>query len=743
MSEPLNPAQRDPLLDVFIFETVQLLEQLEQLVLDAENQGNYESSINEVFRIMHTIKGSAAMMRFDNLSSLAHAIEDLFFYLREEKPELVDYHRLCDLILAGSDFIKTEIAKIQETGETSASPERLLTVIQEHLAGLKKANPRPEKSSAAASNPVPEIPEPAPPIFDSDGPVSTPPPLAAGGPGAPEAGDDNNLQLYKVHLFFESGAEMEDIRAFAVIHELQNLARDISFYPEDIATGNGRSCRVIREAGFKILFRSDRTREELRNFFDRTILLKEYRLSEAMVEDIPGFFGELQTVTQPSPQADPAAQSSSRAEPAAPNPPVSTGAKIQPEKTQSRDGELTAINQKMISVNVAKLDNLMDLVGELVIAEAMVTRNPELEGLHLDNFFKAARQLRKIASDLQDVVMAIRMVPLTSTFQKMNRLVRDMGRSLQKEVKLEISGAETEVDKNIIEHLNDPLMHLIRNSVDHGIEPAAERVAKGKPETGTITLEAKNTNGEVWIMVRDDGRGLDRAKILAKAKAQGLLQKPESELSDKEIDSLIFLPGFSTNDRVTEYSGRGVGMDVVMKNIQAIGGSVLVDSNPGMGITITLKIPLTLAIIDGMTIKVGKSRYTVPTVAIIESMKIKEENLIIDPDGNEMLMVRGECYPVLRLNRFFRVETTVNRIEDGIIIMVENEGKNLCLFADALLGEQQVVVKAMPAYIKKVRGISGCTLLGDGSISLILDIAELINLLNSGIALRGSNPTGK
>ena len=393
----------------------------------------------------------------------------------------------------------------------------------------------------------------------------------------------------------------------------------------------------------------------------------------------------------------------------------------------NKDIQATSTQQSIISVNVAKMDKLMDLVGEMVIAEAMVIQNPDLIGLELSNFHKAARQLYKITDELQDIVMALRLVPISATFQKMNRIVRDMSKKLDKEVTLELIGAETEVDKNIIEHISDPLMHIIRNSIDHGIESQDERKAKGKTEIGTITLEAKNSGGEVWIIVRDNGRGLDKDKLLQKAEEQGLLNKPALEMTDTEVYSLIFKAGFSTKDTVTEFSGRGVGMDVVTKNIEEIRGSVFVDSIQGQGTVISIKIPLTLAIINGMLVQVGKASYIIPTISIRESFKVNNENIISDPDGNEMILVKGECLPIIRLHEMYKIESRITQISEGMIIIVENEKKSVCIFADALIGEQQAVVKALPSYIKRVNGISGCTLLGNGNISLILDIASLIN----------------
>ena len=308
----------------------------------------------------------------------------------------------------------------------------------------------------------------------------------------------------------------------------------------------------------------------------------------------------------------------------------------------------------------------------------------------------------------------------------MTRIVRDMARKLNKQVELEITGEQTEVDKNIIENISDPLMHLIRNAVDHGIEPLQDRLASGKLPVGKIRLEAKNAGGDVWIIVQDDGGGLNREKILAKAVERGLIDGIDNVLTDKQVYAFILHPGFSTKETVTEFSGRGVGMDVVAQNIMAIGGTINVDSVAGKGTAMSIRIPLTLAIIDGMLVKVGQSIYTVPIIAIRESFRLKEQNLITDTDGNEMVMIRGQCYPVLRLYERFRIREGKTNLYEGIMLMLEADGRSICLFVDSLLGQQPVVVKALPGYIKKKQGIAGCTLLGDGSVSLILDVAGLL-----------------
>ena len=312
----------------------------------------------------------------------------------------------------------------------------------------------------------------------------------------------------------------------------------------------------------------------------------------------------------------------------------------------------------------------------------------------------------------------------------MNRIVRDMKKKLGKDVRLTIEGENTEVDKTIVDSISDPIMHIVRNSMDHGIEPTVEeRIAAGKPAEAEIILSATHTGSEVIISVSDDGRGMDPDKILAKAEKNGILTKPASEYSQKEILSLLMLPGFSTNESVTEFSGRGVGMDVVKKNVESVGGIISITSELGQGSCTTLKIPLTMAIVDGMEISVGNSMFTIPIANIRQSFKAPKEDVILDANGNEIIKCMDEFYPIVRVHSLYNIETDVTEIEDGILIWVEASDKSYCLFVDELLGEQQVVVKPLPAFLSyfniKDSGISGCTILGDGNISIILDILNL------------------
>lgn len=675
----------DSMLNLYMYETTQNIEQLEQAVLFNEKANGYTpDTINDIFRIMHTIKGSSAMMTYTSITLAAHTLEDLFYYIREGKPDGLNYSVLSDLVLECIDFIKVELEKIKASDDPDGDPSGLIADVNGFLSSIKECKNSPEPSEKAV--------KPA----ESSQYVSP----ICNGKGA------SDLVCYEAVIWFEEDCEMENVRAFAIVHNLKDIASDFRYLPEDILE-NPESVNVIREQGFRLVLKTPKDRNELHDFFMNTAFVRNLELTELSGNQMSDEFHTTQTMEEAFSNV--------------------------PDQKQT-DNKLTDhknAHQNIISVDVEKLDKMMDLMGEMVIAEAMVTQNPELKSLRLNSFYKAARQLRKITGEMQDMVMAIRMVPLATTFHKMNRIVRDMSRKLGKEIDLKLVGEETKADKNIIEHISDPLMHLVRNSVDHGIELPDVRAVQGKPRVGQIVLEAANIGGDVFITVRDDGKGLNKEKIIRKAKEHGLIRKPVNEMTDKEIYNLIFLPGFSTSDHVTEYSGRGVGMDVVTKNLEAVGGTMSIDSAEGAGMIATLKIPLTLAIINGMNICVGNAKYTLPTASIQRTFRANEQDLITDPDGNEMILVRGECYPVLRLHKLFSLNTAVTDLTKGILLIIEQDEKKRCLFADELLGQQQVVVKALPDYmrnISKAESLAGCTLLGDGSISLILNIGGLINL---------------
>ena len=705
MAEEFNT---EDLLDMYLLENGQLLEKLQETVLEQKDAECFdEDAINEIFRTMHTIKGSSGIMMFDNVTKIAHKLEDIFYYLRESKPDNVPHLELVSHVLDVADFITAEMDKIRDGNDPDGDPTELIDAMDVFLKQIKHEITKVEKELP------PENVYVAPNQFYI-APVAT-----------------SGSRFYQIVITYKSDTQMSNIRAYTAVYALKESAEDIIYFPEDIIS-NETSSDLILKYGFRMLLQAQLSEDEVRKIIDTSSEIENIDIREVAAE---GFFNsdflkpiELDTAAAPKQEKEEKTEEK-QGKDIAPGDYVIQSKEPGKAKQLNKNKQPKASKQSFINVNVEKMDQLMDLIGELVIAEAVVLQNPDLKvpGLELQNFQKAAGQLTKISTDLQDVIMSMRMMPLTTTFQKMNRIVFDASRKLGKDIDLEVVGENTEVDKNIIEHISDPLMHLIRNAVDHGIEMPEERQAAGKPKKGKVTLSAKNEGGKVWITVQDDGFGMDRTKILKKARKNGLLagKNPES-MTDREVYQFITYPGFSTNETVTEFSGRGVGMDVVVKNIQTIGGTLDIDSVPGNGSTMTMKIPLTLAIIDGIVMETAESFFVVETGIVKQFVSVKEDMMIHEPGGEEYVMIRGECYPVIRLNRYLSLSEENTPVEDGMMVLLELEEKMVCLLVDNLIGEQEIVVKPIPKYIKKVRGLSGCTQLGDGSIALILDPASLI-----------------
>jgi two-component system chemotaxis sensor kinase CheA len=392
-----------------------------------------------------------------------------------------------------------------------------------------------------------------------------------------------------------------------------------------------------------------------------------------------------------------------------------------------------------IRVETVKIDKLFDLVGELITIETMVTKNPDLNGLIMPNFVKAANQLNKITRELQEITMSVRMMPLEGLFNKMKRLIRDVSIKLGKKVDLTISGQETEMDKNVIDEISDPLVHILRNSMDHGVETPEVRIASGKSDTGAVHLSARYEGNEILISVKDDGAGINKERVLQKAEEKGLLQVPAEKMTDKEIFTLIFEPGFSTAAQVTDISGRGVGMDVVRKNIEKLRGAIDVESVLHKGTTVTLRIPLTLAIMEALLVNVGVETFALPLMNVSETFRVSSAAVSKTMDGLEMIKVRDEILPVFRIHELYNIKPRFTDLERGIILIVESRSKKFCLFADELIGQQQAVIKGLSEYIGKVPGIIGCMILGDGGIGLILDIEGTLTLAENPLSFNNSN----
>ena len=693
----------DGMLDIFLFESSQLLEKLDELVIEKKDADAFDSDdINEIFRVMHTIKGSSGIMMFENIAKVSHKLEDIFYYIRESQPDNIPHMELVGHVLDVSGFISEELDKIREGEDPDGDESEILSELETFLKMIKN-----EIESDKKKEMPPENVYVAPTQFYIP-PVST-----------------ENSHFYKIHMTYRKDTMMSNVRAYSATYALKEVAEDLLFTPEDILT-NEASADVILKDGFKMLLQAQCSKEEILGMIDSSEVehidiyecsAKEYQLgfdSNDAIIDLSSSVEEIEKKAEET-----------KKEPQ-PGDYVIKSKEVGKAKKLAKN-ESKQPKQTFISINVEKMDMLMDLIGEIVIAEAVVAQNPDLKvpGLELSNFNKATAQLMKITSDLQDVIMSMRMMPLNPTFQKMNRIVFDSARKLGKEIDLVISGENTEVDKNIIENISDPLMHIIRNSVDHGIETKEDRIAAGKDPKGVIKLTAKNEGGKVLIIVEDDGQGLNKEKILAKARKNGLINK-DIEYSDKEIFQFITLPGFSTKEKVTELSGRGVGMDVVVKNIGNVGGSLEIDSVQGKGSTMTLKIPLTLAIITGIVLKIGSATYVVETNAVKEFVRVSEGNIIDNPTGDLAIRIRDEILPIVNLGEKYKVEGYVPDAEKDIIAVLEHEGKKVCIFVSSLVGEQEIVVKPIPDYFKKVQGISGCTQLGDGSVALILDVGGLI-----------------
>ncbi|MCE5279992.1 MAG: chemotaxis protein CheA [Planctomycetaceae bacterium] len=384
--------------------------------------------------------------------------------------------------------------------------------------------------------------------------------------------------------------------------------------------------------------------------------------------------------------------------------------------------------EQSVRINTTRLDSLVDMVGELVIAQSMVSQDPDVNSGRMARLARSVSHAGKIVRELQDLTMSLRLVPLKSTFQKMTRLVRDLAHKSGKTVQLVTEGEETEIDRNMVETLSDPLVHMIRNSVDHGIEPADIRTAAGKNPTGTVTLRAYHAAGNVVIELVDDGKGLDRQRILAKASQAGLVDSSR-ELSDGEVFDLIFHPGLSTADKITDVSGRGVGMDVVKRGVESIRGRIEVASQPGKGTTFTLRLPLTMAIVDAMLLRVGQQRFLIPTVSIEHSFQPRSEGLkTVGGQAGEMVLLRDKLLPLFRLHRLFNVPGAVTDPTAALAIVIEAHGRRCALLADELLGQQQVVIKPLGESLQNIAGVSGGAILGDGRVGIILDASGIWSL---------------
>ncbi|SJW42030.1 chemotaxis protein [Clostridioides difficile] len=703
----IEPSMRQ-MLDMFIFETSLLLEQLDEIMIQIEKEKVFtHNNINETFRIMHTIKGSASMMGLDNISALAHSVEDLFYAIREGKIEVLDNDLLFDLVFQSLDFIRRDIDELQSRGCISSDYSNFIEGIEEYVSTLELSSSMKSKDNANLESTDEKE------VIDSNF----------------EYKEDSDV----VKIIFEQGCMMENVRAFMLVFELRDYCEFIDFYPNDVET-NAESTEYIKSYGFYIQFVAKEDKAIVYKTIEDNLYVKEYiNISKKEIEmkntsNNDAVENKLKDNNKVS-----KSYQNNYTEDEIQEDVLNEKTDMEKDSLSEENEHLPISKQSIMSVNLEKLDLLQNIVGEIVIMESMVVNSVNSTGVDIDNFNKATRQLHKLTDELQDIVMSMRMIQIAGVFQKMHRIVRDMNKKLDKNVELITIGAETEVDKSVIDNLAEPFMHLIRNAMDHAIEPIEERITKGKEEVGKIVLSAENLGGEAVISISDDGRGIMRDKILAKAKEQGLLKHQSNEYTDDEVNSLIMTPGFSTKESITEFSGRGVGMDIVRKSIEKVGGSIEVKSKQDEGTTFTIKIPLTLSIVEGMKFKVGDSLFTLPISSIRRTFKLTDLNQIIT-EGNktELITIYGACIPIIRLHKIYNIQTKVTNLMNGNMIIIENEHKAVCIFVDEIIGNQQVVVKPFPVYFNrfniKNKGLSGCTILGDGSISLIIDADSIIEI---------------
>ncbi|HEY2643880.1 MAG TPA: chemotaxis protein CheA, partial [Galbitalea sp.] len=412
-------------------------------------------------------------------------------------------------------------------------------------------------------------------------------------------------------------------------------------------------------------------------------------------------------------------------EPAAP---VATPPTLTAVKDTKPDASIGAVGDSgSIRVSVEKIDELMNTVGELVITQAMLSQlGAALEGGNAEKLRAGLAQLERNTRELQESVMRVRMLPISFVFSRFPRMVRDIAQRLGKQIDLKLTGEQTELDKTVLEKIGDPLVHLVRNSIDHGIEMPDVRVAAGKEAVGTVHLDACHRGGNIAVEVSDDGGGLDKDRIIAKARQRGLVG-PNDILTDDQIHDLIFLPGFSTAEKTTDLSGRGVGMDVVRRNVKELGGKIELRSEQGKGSRFIITLPLTLAIVDGQSVAVGTETYIIPLISIVESMRLKETSISRLSGHNEVFSFRGDYLPIIRLHELFGVEPRARALHEGLVVIAEGDGRRVGLFVDDLLGQQQVVIKSLEVNYGHVEGVSGATILGDGSVALILDVTGIIH----------------
>ena len=652
----------------FFEESLEGLDAMETALLALDSGSTDHELVHTIFRAAHSIKGGAATFGFADVAAFTHVAESLLEEVRSER-RAVD-GPLIDLLLRSVDCLRAMLAR-SSSGQPAADAgsEMLRGELLRLVSGEAAAAP------AAAS------------------------PQAA-------AVDGWDIRFVALPHLLQTGND--PLRLFRELEQLGRLEVRRAFVldsaPARLAELDPSQCHL----GWELRLHGAIAHGDVDAVFDWLDGDCELAI-EALSAQARA------TAAQPAPAAaSPAAAPASATAPAAP---------------PAREATATASAEaSSIRVGIDKVDALINMMGELVITQSMLSDIGEhFDFTKLERLREGLAQLERNTRELQESVMRIRMLPIGSVFNRFPRLVRDLERKLGKQVRLELHGEHTELDKTVLEKIGDPLVHLVRNAIDHGLETPEKRRAAGKPDAGTLTLDAHHEGGNIIVRISDDGAGLNRAAIVGKAVERGLVQ-PGQQLSDEEVAELIFAPGFSTAAQATDLSGRGVGMDVVRRNVRDLGGSVGVKSEAGKGSVFTIALPLTLAIIDGLVTAVGEERYIVPLTSIVESLRLGAEAVRRIAGGGEVFQFRGDYLPLMRLHRAFACAGAITEVERGIVVVIEDDGRRVGLLVDDLLGQQQAVIKSLEKHYQRVQGVSGATILSDGSVALIVDVGGVVRL---------------
>jgi two-component system, chemotaxis family, sensor kinase CheA len=725
------------LFQAFIEESRDHLRNIENKTLSLEASGDRQM-VDDIFRSMHTIKGNSAFFGFNKIKSLSHALESVLDEVRKDQLEAGP--EMADLLLNGTDLLKQMVQELADAVSGNPKPPvklqnstlDVVPVINE-ITQISRQSKKTETEVGKGLGSDDLVTEDMliQFVLESRDSIDEAEQAALDLEKNP-ANKDSLEQIFRIihtikgNAGFMGSTQVEEfcINLEAVLESLRSGERTIS---SGIIATMLRTFDSLRHVLGRLLSQDQNEAESP----------TQPEIEAEAEEEVPKQLGDI-LVEMGAITAEEIEKASDLQE-------KRIGEILLAQGKVSEDALQTALTKQQetmdkapaaqsrrsaekqdVRVDTEKLDKLFDLMGEIITAEAMVIHNPELAGLELENFNKSSAYLSKITREMQEITMTLRMIPLEGMFNKMRRLVRDLAKRFGKTINLKVTGQDTEMDRSVIEEISDPMVHIIRNAIDHGIEDEKARIADGKPGAGNISLSAKYEGNEIWITVHDDGAGLNRKLILNKAKTKDLLKTDPDSMTDEEVWQLVFEPGFSTAETVSDISGRGVGMDVVRQNIEKLRGKIDIVSVTGKSSDIIMKIPLTVAILDGITVRVGNALYAFPIGDILEFYKPMARNISKTDSRREVIKLREEILPIIKLNDFFGLASGARTIKDGIVLITQANGRKAGLLVDEILGNYQIVVKALPDYLGATKIVSGCSILGNGEVALIIDVAVLL-----------------